>query len=286
MTSVGLQTLINEVLASAEYRGYTTNGEDTLLAEFRMDVGPDFGVSVVGEFGGDDKFRYEYCYPYVMAGEVSTTQKITVEPRIREEAFAGVCEDARVGVTLIFHLQNLIEYSKRFSSGGNEMAEDTITGCRLAALSDEGTILMPLQKTDPILSRSNSFTDQRNALMKKAIDGDDNAMQSIAMEDMDLYASVNKHLETQDVYSIVDNYFMPYGVECDMYNIMGDILRVRKVQNKVTEETLVQLQVSCNDIPFTVQINEKDLYGEPMPGRRFKGVIWMQGTVDYPDAQV
>ncbi len=286
MTSVGLQTLINEVLASAEYRGYTTNGEDTLLAEFRMDVGPDFGVSVVGEFGGDDKFRYEYCYPYVMAGEVSTTQKITVEPRIREEAFAGVCEDARIGVTLIFHLQNLIEYSKRFSSGGNEMAEDTITGCRLAALSDEGTILMPLQKTDPILSRSNSFTDQRNALMKKAIDGDDNAMQSIAMEDMDLYASVNKHLETQDVYSIVDNYFMPYGVECDMYNIMGDILRVRKVQNKVTEETLVQLQVSCNDIPFTVQINEKDLYGEPMPGRRFKGVIWMQGTVDYPDAQV
>ena len=166
MTSVGLQTLINEVLASAEYRGYTTNGEDTLLAEFRMDVGPDFGVSVVGEFGGDDKFRYEYCYPYVMAGEVSTTQKITVEPRIREEAFAGVCEDARIGVTLIFHLQNLIEYSKRFSSGGNEMAEDTITGCSLAALSDEGTILMPLQKTDPILSRSNSFTDQRNALRR------------------------------------------------------------------------------------------------------------------------
>ena len=286
MTSVGLQTLINEVLASAEYRGYTTNGEDTLLAEFRMDVGPDFGVSVVGEFGGDDKFRYEYCYPYVMAGEVSTTQKITVEPRIREEAFAGVCEDARIGVTLIFHLQNLIEYSKRFSSGGNEMAEDTITGCSLAALSDEGTILMPLQKTDPILSRSNSFTDQRNALMKKAIDGDDNAMQSIAMEDMDLYASVNKHLETQDIYSIVDNYFMPYGVECDMYSIMGDILRVRKVQNKVTEETLVQLQVSCNDIPFTVQINEKDLYGEPLPGRRFKGVIWMQVMVDYPDAQV
>ena len=283
MTSVGLQTLINEVLASAEYRGYTTNGEDTLLAEFRMDAGPDFGVSVVGEFGGDDKFRYEYCYPYVMASEVSTTQKITVEPRIREEAFAGVCEDARIGVTLIFHLQNLIEYSKRFSSGGNEMAEDTITGCRLAALSDEGTILMPLQKTEPVLSRSNSFTDQRNTLMKKAIDGDDNAMQR---EDMDLYASVNKHLETQDIYSIVDNYFMPYGVECDMYNIMGDILRVRKVQNKVTEETLVQLQVSCNDIPFTVQINEKDLYGEPLPGRRFKGVIWMQGMVDYPDAQV
>ena len=53
-----------------------------------------------------------------------------------------------------------------------------------------------------------------------------------------------------------------------MYSIMGDILRVRKVQNKVTEETLVQLQVSCNDIPFTVQINEKDLYGEPLPGRR------------------
>lgn len=282
MTSVGLQTIVNEVLASPEYREYTTNGDDTLLAEFRMEFGPSFGVSVVGEFDGDDKFRYEYCYPYLISDRTSSTEKVTIEPRIREEAYAGVCEDAKLGVTLIFHLQNLIPYCKRYSTGGVEMAEDPIAGCQLAALSNEGTILMPIQKSAQDLASVRTISKRRNSKMRKAIDGDDEAMQDITMEDMDLYASVNKHLESQDVYTIVDNYFMPYGVESDMYSLMGEISRVRKVQNKVTDETLVQMSVVCNGLPFEVQINEKDLYGEPLPGRRFKGVVWMQGTVEYP----
>ena len=32
-----------------------------------------------------------------------------------------------------------------------------------------------------------------------------------------------------------------------------------------------------------VCINEKDLLGEPKEGRRFKGVIWLQGRLNYPD---
>jgi hypothetical protein len=30
---------------------------------------------------------------------------------------------------------------------------------------------------------------------------------------------------------------------------------------------------------FDLTINEKDLLGEPEVGRRFKGNVWMQGTV-------
>jgi len=32
-----------------------------------------------------------------------------------------------------------------------------------------------------------------------------------------------------------------------------------------------------------VCINAKDLIGEPEEGRRFKGVIWLQGFVNYPE---
>jgi hypothetical protein len=39
------------------------------------------------------------------------------------------------------------------------------------------------------------------------------------------------------------------------------------------------MKIECNDIFFDVCINEKDLMGQPAIGRRFKGNVWMQGTV-------
>jgi hypothetical protein len=56
------------------------------------------------------------------------------------------------------------------------------------------------------------------------MDGDEDAMEKLTMEDMDTYAAISRQIQTQDVYSIVDSYFMPYGVECDMYSVMGEII--------------------------------------------------------------
>ena len=39
------------------------------------------------------------------------------------------------------------------------------------------------------------------------------------------------------------------------------------------------MKVECNDLIFEICINEKDLEGEPAIGRRFKGTVWMQGSV-------
>ena len=82
---------------------------------------------------------------------------------------------------------------------------------------------------------------------------------------------------------MVDTYFMPYGVECDQYSILGEILDCNKVTNRLTSEKIYQMTVSCNDLIFNLCINEKDLYGEPEIGRRFKGSIWMQGYINFPE---
>ena len=74
---------------------------------------------------------------------------------------------------------------------------------------------------------------------------------------------------------------MPYGIACDQYSIMGDILSVERVQNVLTEEYVYILTLECNDLIFDICINKEDLLGEPMPGRRFRGVVWMQGLVDF-----
>ena len=104
----------------------------------------------------------------------------------------------------------------------------------------------------------------------------------MTLEDMDTYTAISQRIQKEDVFSLVDTYFMPYGVECDQYSILGEITDCHMVQNKLTGEDVWLITVDCNELNFDVCINSKDLYGEPMVGRRMKGVIWLQGKVNYP----
>ena len=61
------------------------------------------------------------------------------------------------------------------------------------------------------------------------------------------------------------------------------IVASKKVVNRFTDEAVYIMRNSCNEIEFDVCINEADLLGEPAVGRRFKGNIWMQGMINYPD---
>ena len=72
---------------------------------------------------------------------------------------------------------------------------------------------------------------------------------------------------------------MPCGVECDHYNILGEILKVETVQNSLTKEEIYVMTIESHDLVFDICINKEDLLGEPQVGRRFKGVIWLQGEM-------
>ena len=44
--------------------------------------------------------------------------------------------------------------------------------------------------------------------MAAAKNGDEEAMESLTIEDMDTYSMISKRVENEDVYSIVDSYFI------------------------------------------------------------------------------
>jgi hypothetical protein len=64
---------------------------------------------------------------------------------------------------------------------------------------------------------------------------------------------------------------------------LGEVVDSQKVINRFTDEAVYIMRTLCNEIEFDVCINEADLLGEPAVGRRFKGNIWMQGMINYPD---
>ena len=74
--------------------------------------------------------------------------------------------------------------------------------------------------------------------------------------------------------------FIPWGVECDQYSIVAEILSVEESYNSFTGIGLWLLYVSCNGIQFRICMRKDDLLGEPAPGRRIKCGIWLHGRAD------
>ena len=118
-------------------------------------------------------------------------------------------------------------------------------------------------------------------MIAAAREGDEDAIENLTLEDMDTYSMLSKRIMNEDVLSIVDTYFMPYGIESDQYSVLAEIVDYSIVMNQYTNEKVYLLELLCNDLEFSLCINQKDLLGEPEIGRRFKGNIWMQGHICY-----
>lgn len=280
-----LQKLITDVILEGTDRSYTSSGEDGLLAEFCRDFAEDssgasIGIAVCGEFDSDDKFTYDYYFPYLRGVHLSSEEDVSVERHAAQESYAGVCDDVRIGVSLIFYLQNMIPYVRAKNSDVLPVRGTTLT---LSALSTEGMIMMSINKSEKDLIRNKQVSTNRSQLLNAARRGDENAIESLTLEDMDTYTTISRRIQKEDLFSLVDTYFMPYGVECDQYSILGEIAECSLIRNKLTQEEIYLMTISCNDVVFDLCINKEDVYGEPAVGRRFKGNIWMQGYINFPD---
>ena len=275
-----VQKLIRDIIIHADERSYTTVGKKTLVAEFDRNFAEDIGIAVCGEFDEDDTYSFDYYLPYLRSDLVSTAEDISIERHAAKESYAGICDDPKVGVSLIFYLQNMISYLK-LQGEGKIPAKGT--SLNLSALSCQGTIMMPIQKTEWHKKKIAKDAVQRNRLIQAARGGDEEAMESLTLEDMDTYTSISRKIQKADIFSLVDTYFMPYGVECDQYSVLGEITDMKLVTNGLTGEKVHILTLCCNDLNLKVAINSIDLLGEPAVGRRFKGSVWLQGQVNFPE---
>lgn len=270
--------ILNDVILHYDEKTVVEDRKKHLFAEISKTYGCDFGITVCGEYDENNEFQMEYYFPYFRGTGITTQEDVVIEKHAGKESYAGACDDVRIGVTIIFYLQNAGEYLTERSHGNYSRGSYAIT---LAALAKEGKILLPVTKDEKQEKEDKENTVNRNRMIAAARNGDEDAMENLTMEDIDIYSMISGRIPNEDVYSIVDTYFMPYGMECDLYNVMGEILDCSRVRNVMTNEEVYELRISCNDLEIDVCINTNDLMGEPEVGRRFKGVIWLQGSIHF-----
>ena len=273
-----LKEIIRDVIDHYDERTLVEEYEDGIFAEYRKYYGKGIGLSICGQF--DEEFRYhiDYYYPFFQIDKITTEEPVTIEKHADKDSFAGACDDYRIGVTLIFYLLKPAEYmiaEKKYPEAASGKSL-TITG-----LVREGAILLPLYKDKEAVMAEKESSKNRNELIAAARAGDEDAMESLTMDDMDTYSMISERITTDDVFTIVDSYFMPHGIECDQYNVMGEIIALEFTQNKITGEELLIMTLESNDMQFDICANRKDVTGEPVVGRRFKGVILLQGKINY-----
>lgn len=272
-----IEKLLEDIITNKEQIRKIQLDTDTNLCEIRGEVAPGMGVAIVGEMGADDVFRREYYYPYLLSHESSSDVECSIQRHAEKETYSGLLDEYKVGISLIYYLENMVDYRER------RIAKESVESqfVSLSGLSVKGKILLPIQKTEKQIAMAKVASKDRSNLLEAAKNGDEDAMETLTIEDIDLYSQISRRVMKEDIYSIIDTCFMPCGIECDQYAIIGDIMRMEVLTNKISGEEVYDFTLDCNDLVFHIAINKKDLVGEPTVGRRFKGQIWMMGTIKF-----
>lgn len=258
---------------------YTINKEEKIiLTEISKDFGERMGITLRGEYDEKGFFHLEHYFPHFRGQSISLKEDTVFNKRVDNEAYTGMCDDIRLGVSLIFYLQNVIDYLKSIKQPNGQILLAPVS---LSGLSTSGKVILGLDQTERESHNKSSEAIKRNKLITDARNGDQEAIDSLTIDDIDLYATVSRRARYEDVYTIVDSSFIPYGSESDNYSIVGTILDVNLVVNQLTNEHIYDLLISCNELNFNVCINQIDLLGEPLVGRRFKGNLWLQGYINF-----
>ena len=183
-----LEIILDEIVEHPEMMKITKDSEGNEFAELSRSFASNIGITVRGNYQDDDSFEMEYYYPYLLGTRISTNEQIEVEKHAEKESYAGVCDELNIGVTMIFYLQNVADYlaetNSRFSA--------VHYGARLAGLSVEGKILCPILDKAKKAKAGIPNREQRNQLMAQAREGDEDAIESLTLEDMDTYSLITK----------------------------------------------------------------------------------------------
>ena len=280
-----------------------------LCGQYNIQVCQGAGVTVIGEQEMNQLALMDFYYPYLKGYDYTLIQECTIERHSDKDSYAGIIDDYRMGIALIFQLTNGNVYNSLIKS--HKLTDIKIDKIYLSALSTSGRIILPIDKKE--LS-GNEFADKAklnddfNGYVEDDDDDDENYMDEPPITtrligDMDDFADgiggkavsigigiklpkdpigqQEMRLKNEDLYSIVETSLVPYGIECDKYQIVAEILSVNRKTNKFTGENLVEMRVDTMGLQFNLMINEEDLEGEPLPGRRFRGVIWLLGEVEF-----
>ena len=105
-----LEIIIREVVEHPDQIQVAVDSEGNDFAELSKEYAEGIGVMVRGVYRSDDIFEVEYYLPYYVGSQISSMEQVEVHRHAEKESYAGVSDELRLGVTLIFYIQNVAQF--------------------------------------------------------------------------------------------------------------------------------------------------------------------------------
>lgn len=275
-TKKQLNELTNWVIEKPDQLSVVSLDAENNLAVAEREIAGHAGVSVVGEIDEHGTLVPEYYFPFIASTFISSDAHLSYEKQASKDSYIGMCEDYRMGMALIFTVRNLVDVVRDETSG---LLDRPFTNVALSMLCSDGTILLPILETEKVLDTRNGGTELERKLLNEASQGDPDALDKLTRQEMMRYKNVMDHLHDTDIYTMVNSFFMPHGMESDRYYVMGEIEAVQMFENELTKEHFYRMKIRTNGMEMLIAIHTDDLLGVPAPGLRIKCHGWLLGDM-------
>lgn len=160
-----LDSILNNVINEYDEKIVAAGRAGHSFIELIKRYGDDFGIVVCGEYDENNEFQMEYYFPYFFGTGITLQEEVIIEKHAGHESFAGACDDMRIGVTIIFYLQNAGEYLTQ-RNRGNYVTD--VRGVILSGLAKNGKILFPTLKQEGQEEKRRDNTINRGRLIAAA----------------------------------------------------------------------------------------------------------------------
>ena len=213
MTSRAEEKFIKTGIKESIKEGFVIRHEKLDRGVIILRLSNSTGLYVYGRYE-KNTFKYEYYFPFVVGKNLSENEEMTIERHLDKESYAVICDELKTGVTLIFYLQNVMDYLEYLYSGKdfkipdfdpdikNDITKVPIKNKKVAltGLSLGGIIMLPVKK-ERNSKKSRQDEIARKNLIQAAKNGDEDAIESLTIEDIDTYNELsNRVMEGRYIY--------------------------------------------------------------------------------------
>ena len=111
-----LDKLLKKLVKDASKSDILKESDGEIFCELRAQTAPGMGVAIAGRLSQRGIFKQEYYFPYVESSQVTSTADCSIQRHTERETFAGLLDEYRVGISLIFYMENSMEYRLRLKN--------------------------------------------------------------------------------------------------------------------------------------------------------------------------
>ncbi len=271
-----ISILADLIIEQSTERYISNYGTDVISVEYYKSFGKDIGLLLTGQLDEKENVIAQSIIPIRKGKTVTDTFEVEVTKAAEKNIYYGYCEENKSGTPVTFYIQNIVDYLDI-----KEGEEAYINGIELVAMSIDGTVILPINKSNSDALIEEEEDKWREELVSKAREGDEDAIELLEIDALETAEIIHERLVNEDLLSILDGFFIPYGQPESLYSLLGTIQEVEEATNEYSNEEIYILTLNCMGIELEVCINKKNLVGSPSVGMRFKGTCWVQGHIEF-----